>query len=126
MSLITLTPMLSFTDAAAAISFYKEAFGAIETKRITETSGRIGHAALQIGEAILMLSDEYPEIGVLSPATIGGSPVMLLLQVPDVDAVFAQAVTAGATVDRPVAGDSLRNGKLIDPFGHRWMILTRK
>ena len=117
--------MLSFNDAAA-IAFYKEAFGAVETDRITDPQGKIAHAALRIGDAEMMLSDECPEIGVLSPSSVGGSPVMLLLQVPDVDAVFAQAVAAGATIARPVAGDALRNGKLLDPFGHRWMILTKK
>ena len=126
MSLITITPYLCFTDTAAAIAFYTEAFGAVETDIIIEEDGRIGHAELRIGEAALLLSDEFPEIGVLSPATIGGSPIMLVLEVPDVDAVFAQAVAAGAAPDRPVAGESLRNGKIIDPFGHRWMILTRK
>jgi PhnB protein len=128
-SQITITPMLSFKDAASAIEFYKRAFGAVEVTRLTEENGRVGHAELRIGDAALMLSDEYPEIQVLSPETIGGSPVMLLLTVKDVDAVFHQAVAAGAAVDRPLQdtfGGAMRNGKLVDPFGHRWMILTRR
>jgi PhnB protein len=123
---ITATPMLSFKDAVRAIAFYVEAFGAKETVRLTDDDGKIAHAEIRIGGAPIMLADEFPEIGVLSPESIGGSPVMILLQVADVDTFFQRAVAAGATVARPVAGDALRNGKLVDPFGHRWMILTRQ
>jgi PhnB protein len=73
-----------------------------------------------------MLSDEFPEINILSPETIGGSPVMILLLVPNVDEFFTRAVAAGAKLVRPIEGDDFRNGKLEDPFGHRWMIMTRK
>ncbi len=122
------TPYLTVKCAADAIEFYKKAFGAIETMRIGDPGGKIGHAEIQIGEARLMLSDEYPEMNVLSPETIGGSPVVIHLYVEDVDAMAARAVEAGATVARPVAdqfyGD--RGGKFTDPFGHHWWIATHK
>jgi PhnB protein len=123
-----ITPYLCAKDAARAIDFYKQAFGALEISRITDDDGRIGHAELLIGGAKVFISDEYPEIGVLSPETVGGSPVMVVLEVENVDALFNQAVTAGASVDRPVMDrfdGALRNGKLIDPFGHRWMLSSR-
>ena len=122
-----ITPYLCTSNTAQAIEFYKEAFGAVEVFRIND-GDKISHAEIQIGGVPIMLSDEYPDT-VLSPQTIGNSPVMLVLEVPDVDATFKQAVTAGATVDRPLMdtfNGELRNGKLVDPFGHRWMILTRK
>jgi PhnB protein len=125
---ITATPYLCAKDTASAIAFYKKAFGAIETARLTEPSGRISHAEITIGDARIMISDEFPEINVLSPQTIGGSPVMIVLEVEDVDALFSQAVSAGATVDRPLMDafdGAMRNGKLVDPYGHRWMILTQ-
>jgi len=120
------TPMLCVANAAEAITFYIEAFGAIEVTRIPEPDGRIMHAELTINGAPVMLADEYPEIGVLGPKTIGGSPVLLLLEVPDVDTAFAHALATGATLNRPISGTTLRNGKLVDPFGHHWMILTRQ
>ena len=121
----SITPMLSVRAAANAIEWYKRAFGAEETLRLTDDNGRVSHCELKIGTAAFMLSDEFPEIDVLGPEAIGGSPVMLLLDVADVDAVFAQAIAAGATTARPISGDTLRTGKLIDPYGHRWMIMTR-
>ncbi len=121
-----ITPMLSYKNAASAIEFYQKAFGASEVTRQIDSTGRVSHAEIRIGNAPIMMSDEFPEIGVFSPETVGGSPVMILLEVEDVDSFFETAVAAGAIVARPVAGDSLRNGKLVDPFGHRWMILTRK
>lgn len=124
---ITTTPMLSFKDAMAAIEFYKKAFGAVEVTRLVDDSNRkVTHAEIRIGDAPIMLSDEFPEISVLSPETIGGSPVMILLDVPNVDEFFDHAITAGAKLVRPIEGDDFRNGKLDDPFGHRWMIMTRK
>jgi uncharacterized glyoxalase superfamily protein PhnB len=120
----SITPMLCVRDASAAIDWYGKAFGAEEVLRLSEGE-RITHCEMRIGAANFMLADEFPDIGVLGPASIGGSPVMLLLIVADVDNVFARAVDAGAKIDRAVAGDSLRNGKLVDPFGHRWMIMTR-
>lgn len=121
-----LTTYLVVNDAPAAIAFYIAAFGAVEEMRMTEPSGRVGHAEVSIGSVRIFLADEHPEIGAVSPATLGGSPVNLMLRVPDVDATFAQAVAAGATVDRPVEdafyGD--RSGLISDPFGHKWSIST--
>lgn len=122
-------PYLAVHDGAAGIDFYKRAFGAVEAMRLTEDDGRISHAEIRIGGVPIFISDEYPEITVLSPKSIGGSPVMIVLDVPNVEAVFQQAVTAGATVDRPLQDGfdgALRTAKIIDPFGHRWMILTRR
>ena len=96
--------------------------------RLVEPSGKIGHAEIRIGAALVMLSDEYPDMGMCSPQTLGGSPVTIHLYVEDVDAFASRAVAAGATLLRPIAdqfyGD--RAGTLVDPFGHRWMIATRK
>jgi PhnB protein len=117
---------LCFKNAGAAIDFYKEAFGAKETMRLAEASGKIGHAEIQIGDAIISLSDEYPDYGTLSPETIGGSPVKLHLEVEDVDEFARVAVAAGATITRPIAdqfyGD--RSGHLADPFGYTWVVST--
>ena len=122
------TPYLCCNDAARAIEFYKQAFGATEAMRLSEPGGRIGHAEIRIGDAPIMLSDEYPEMDVRSPQSLGGSPVLIHLYVDDVDALASRAVAAGAKLLRPVAdqfyGD--RSGTLTDPFGHRWMIATRK
>jgi len=122
------TPYLCCKDAARAIEFYKKAFGATEAIRLSEPGGRIGHAEIRIGDAPIMLSDEYPEMDVRSPQSLGGSPVLIHLYVDDVDALASRAVAAGAKLLRPVAdqfyGD--RSGTLTDPFGHRWMIATRK
>jgi len=122
------TPYLSIKGAADAIEFYKKAFGATETMRLTGPDGRIGHAEITIGKAKIMLADEHPEIGFLSPRTLGGTPVAIHLYVEDVDALAAQAEAAGAKVLRPVAdqfyGD--RTGGFEDPFGHRWHFATHK
>jgi PhnB protein len=122
------TPYMCVADAAKAIEFYKQAFGATEVMRLAEPSGKIGHAELKIGEALIMLADEYPEFGHRSPKTLGGSPISIHLYVEDVDALAARAVAAGATLLRPVAdqfyGD--RAASLQDPFGHRWSIATHK
>ena len=123
-----ITPYLIVSGAAKALDFYARAFGAIERERMQDAGGKIRHAEITIGGACIMLADEHPEIGALSPATVGGSPVGLHLYVEDVDAVVAQAVAAGATLTRPVAdqfyGD--RVGGITDPFGHRWWIATHK
>lgn len=122
------TPYLAVKDAAAALEFYKRAFGARETIRLTGPGNRIGHAEIEIAGAPIMLSDEFPDYGSLSPQTIGGSPVKIHLYVDDVDALARQAVAAGATVVRPVEdqfyGD--RSGHLADPFGYTWIVSTRK
>jgi PhnB protein len=120
------TPYLAVQGASDAIDFYRKVFGAEERMRMAEPSGRIGHAELVIGDSVVMLSDEYPDIGVVSPKTVGGTPVTLAVYVEDVDATVSTAVEAGAVVLRPVEnqfyGD--RSGQIEDPFGHRWNIQT--
>jgi PhnB protein len=122
------TPYLCIRGAASALEFYKKAFGATETMRLAQPDGRIGHAEIRIGDATIMLSDEFPEMGVHSPQFFGGSPVIIHLYVRDVDALVSQAVAEGAKLIRPVAdqfyGD--RAGKLTDPFGHVWFVATHK
>jgi len=122
------TPYLCCKGAAQAIEFYRKALGATERMRMAQPDGRIGHAEVKIGEATIMLADEFPEMGFRSPQTLGGSAVGIHVYVEDVDAVAKQAVAAGAKVKRPVAdqfyGD--RNCTLEDPFGHVWMISTHK
>jgi PhnB protein len=124
----SVTPYLCCRDAGAAIDFYKKAFGATELMRMGAPGGKIGHADIQIGDSHLMLADEFPEMGFLSPQTVGGSPVMIHLYVEDADATTARAVAAGAKVVKPVEdqfyGD--RGGQLDDPFGHKWYVSTRK
>jgi PhnB protein len=123
----TLTPYLCCTDAAAAIDFYRAAFGAAEVERWTADDGRIGHAELDVQGNAVYLADEHPEIGVVSPATLGRTPVSFVLEVPDADAAVAQAVAAGATVERPVTDGpgGGRAGWIVDPYGHRWNLSTR-
>ena len=120
------TPYLCVKGAGQAIAFYVRAFGAVETMRLAEPGGRIGHAEIRIGDSPIMISDEYPEEQVLSPATLGGTPVAIHLYVNDVDALVARAEKEGAKVLRPPAdqfyGD--RSASLLDPFGHRWMLAT--
>ncbi|NLD70146.1 MAG: VOC family protein [Limnobacter sp.] len=119
---------LCVDGAARALDFYKAAFGATETMRIDQPDGRIGHAEIRIGDSTVMLSDEFPEMGATGPKSLGGSPVMLHVYVADADATVAAAVAAGATLVRPVAdqfyGD--RGGLVVDPFGHKWWVATRK
>jgi PhnB protein len=120
------TPYLCCKDAAGAIEFYKKAFGATEVMRMAEPSGRIGHAEVKIGEAIVMLSDEYAEMGVRSPQSLGGSAVTIHMYVADVDALVSRAAAAGATVQRPPTDEFYgdRSATLSDPSGHRWMFAT--
>lgn len=122
----SVTPYLITANAADAIAFYKQAFGAIERMRMAGTNGKICHAELQIGNSVIMLADEMPERGARSPQAIGGSPISLHVYVTDVDSVVAKASAAGAKIIRPVAdqfyGD--RSGMLQDPFGHVWNIAT--
>jgi len=121
-----LTPHLICAGAAAAIDFYKAAFGAVEKGRIPGPGGTLMHAAVRIGDSTLMLVDEAPDWGLRGPKTLKGSPVTIHLYVEDVDATVARAVAAGAKVTMPVAdmfwGD--RYGQLEDPFGHRWSVAT--
>lgn len=122
----TVTPYLIIKGCAEALEFYKKAFGAQETMRMGSPDGRIGHAELQIGTSKVMLADEHPEIGALSPQTLGGAAVMMHMYVEDVDQVVANALAAGATLKRPVQnqfyGD--RSGGVEDPWGHQWHIST--
>jgi PhnB protein len=122
------TPYLIVRGGAAAIDFYKRAFGATEVYRLPMPDGRVGHAEVRVAGSVIMLADEFPEMGATSPAALGGTPVSLLIYVADVDAVAARAVAAGAKVKRPVKdqfyGD--RSGTFEDPFGHVWSIATRK
>jgi len=122
----TLTPFLTVRDAARAIEFYKQAFGAEERGVAKDPTGKVMHAELKIGDSIIMLSDEYPEFGSLSPQSIGGSGMGLHIYLDGVDAAFDRAVKAGAQVEMPVMdqfwGD--RYGRLSDPFGHKWSIGT--
>ena len=124
----SVTPYLCVRRAAQAIEFYKKAFLATERMRIAQPDGRVGHAELQVGDSVIMLSDEFPEIGARSPQSLGGSPVGIHLYVEDADAIFSQAVAAGAKIKRPIAdqfyGDRL--GGVEDPFGHTWWISTHK
>jgi PhnB protein len=124
----TITPYLSVNGAAAAIDFYKKAFGAQELFRMPAPEGKIGHAELQIGDSRVMLADEFAEMGFLSPKSIGGTAVMMHLYVEDVDATFPRAVAAGATVTKPVKDEFYgdRGGQVEDPFGHRWYVSTHK
>ena len=114
--------------ASAAIDFYREAFGAKELSRLVEPDGKVGHAEIQIGNTVLMISDEYPDYGALSPKTIGGSPVRIHLEVTDVDAFAERAIKAGATLVRPIEdqfyGD--RSGQIRDPFGYTWIVSTHQ
>ena len=120
------TPYLCVDGAKAAIEFYVKVFGARERMHMPGPDGKIGHAELELGDSVIMLSDEHPDMGALGPKTIGGTPVTISLYVEDVDAVFDAAVAAGATAVRAVEdqfyGD--RTGQLEDPFGHRWSVAT--
>lgn len=122
----SVTPYLFVSGATKAIDFYKKALGAEERFRMAGPGGKIMHAELQIGDSVLMLADEFPDMGVKSPKTLGGSAGSIMLYVNDVDASFKQATGAGATATQPPTdmfwGD--RSCKLVDPFGHSWMLAT--
>jgi PhnB protein len=124
----SVTPYLMVRDAARAMAFYRDAFGATEVMRFAGPDGRIAHAEVKIGDSHVMLADELPDQGFVGPQTLGGAGVSLMLYVNDVDATFAKALAAGATVRRPVAdqfyGD--RMGTLVDPYGHVWSIGTHR
>jgi PhnB protein len=120
------TPYLICADAARAIAFYAAAFGAAERMRLGAPGGKVGHAEVTIGDCTIMLADEHPELGARAPRSFGGSPVSLVLYVPDVDATVQRAVAAGATLQRAVEdkfyGD--RMGSIVDPDGHIWHVAT--
>jgi PhnB protein len=121
------TPYLCCRDAAAAIDFYKDVLGAVERMRMPgDSPDTVGHAELEIGDGLVMIADEFPDHGFLSPKAIGGTPVTIHVYVTDADAVFAQAIARGATATREVEnqfyGD--RSGQFEDPFGHRWNVAS--
>jgi len=122
----TVTPYLCIDGATEAIKFYTDVFGATERMRIPAPDGKVGHAEIEIGNSVVMLSDEWPDMQVFGPRTVGGTPVTLSVYVPDVDATFGKAVAAGAKpiqeVENKFYGD--RSGQFEDPFGHRWNVLT--
>ena len=122
----TATPYLICNGAAEAIEFYKKVFGATEIMRMPMPGGKLGHAEVRIGDSVIMLADENPQHGVYSPQHYGGTPVSVLLYVEKVDAIFNQAVSAGAKAVRPPQdmfyGD--RTSTITDPFGHSWYIHT--
>ena len=121
----SVTPYLIVKGGAEAIDYYKKAFGAVELFRM-DHGGKIGHAEIKIGDSPIMLADEYPEMKYVSPKTLGGTPVSILIYVEDVDSVYNQALAAGGTEVKALQdqfyGD--RSGTLIDPFGHKWTIAT--
>jgi uncharacterized glyoxalase superfamily protein PhnB len=124
---LTITPYLAVHDARAAMAWYQDIFGAtVASEPIIMPDGRVGHVELRIGSALIMMADEFADIDVLGPTSRGGTTVSFVINVPDVDAVYARAVAAGATAERPPAdqfyGD--RAGWLSDPWGHRWSIST--
>jgi PhnB protein len=122
----TVTPYLTVDDAASAIEYYKKAFGATERLRMDTPDGKVGHAELEIGDSLLMLSDPTPEATTRPPSELGGTSAGIFMYVDDVDAVVKKALRAGATVTMEVAdqfwGD--RFGSIRDPFGHEWSIAT--
>jgi PhnB protein len=120
------TPYLCCRDAARAIEFYKQAFGATEFMRLAEPNGKIGHAEMKIGDAVIMLADEYPDHGAISPQSLGGTAVTIHLYVGDVDALVTRAGAAGAKIERPPTDEFYgdRSATLSDPFGHRWMFAS--
>jgi PhnB protein len=122
-----ITPYLICRNAESAIEFYKSAFGAEELSRIGDP-GKVGHAEMKIGRAIFMLADEFPDLGVVSPQTLGGTPISLYIYVEDVDGFTEKAIGEGLKVLKPVSdqfyGD--RSGHFEDPFGHHWGFATHK
>jgi PhnB protein len=124
----TATPYLIVNDAAGAIAFYKNVFGASELVRLADPTGKVMHVEIRINNSPFMIADEFPDMGYCSPLTLGGSPVSIYLYVEDVDAQFARAVAAGARgVMAPTDQfDGDRRGTLTDPFGHVWLLASRK
>jgi PhnB protein len=124
MSIHELFAYLVVNDAPRAIAFYKQAFGVTEKFRLTEPSGRVGHAELDFGGTTLMLCDEFPEYSIMSPTSVGATSVTMHLHVDNADVAIARALEAGATADQPIS-DSFygeRGGSVKCPFGHRWSI----
>jgi PhnB protein len=119
-------PYLAVDDANSAIEFYGNVLGARERMRMGAPGGKVGHAELEVGDSLVMLADEFPDMGAVSPKTVGGTPVTIMVYVDDVDAAFKRALQAGAKELRPLEnqfyGD--RTAQFEDPFGHRWNIAT--
>ncbi len=122
-----LSPYITVADADAAIAWYREVFGARELVRYVDGDGRIGHCQLLLGDSLLMLSDEFPGAGAVSPPTLGGTPVKLHLDVADVDATWERALARGAEAQQPPDDQphGHRGAAFADPFGHQWMVQTR-
>ena len=123
----SVTPYLIIKGATDALEYYKKAFGAIELFRM-DHGGKIGHAEIKIGDSPVMLADEYPEMGYVSPKTLGGTPVSIMIYVADVDKIYRQAIDAGG-VELKALQDQFygdRSGTLTDPFGHVWTVATHK
>jgi PhnB protein len=123
----TVSPRLFVRGAAEALEFYKQAFGAIELGRHADPSGKIVNAALQIGDSIISLAEESPEWGNCSPQSLGGATTIITLNVEDADAIWNQAMSAGARVIFPLENQfyGARQGRLEDPFGHLWIVSTQ-
>lgn len=124
MSIHEVFAYLRLRDAGRAIAYYRDAFGATEKLRLTEPGGRIGHAELVLGGTTIMVSDEYPEMNLVGPQTLGGASSSIHLHVDDCDALLAKAVALGGTLVRPAADHFYgeRSGTVRDPFGHEWNI----
>jgi len=124
----SVTPYLIIDGAASAIEFYKKAFGANETMRLPGPEGKVMHAEIKIGDSMVMLADEFPDMDIRGPASLGGSAVGICLYVENVDGTFKQAIEAGGKEKRPLQdqfyGD--RSGTVEDPYGHNWTIATHK
>jgi PhnB protein len=122
----TATIYLIVKGGLKALEWYKKAFGAVELMRFEGPGGVLGHAEIKIGDSPIMLADEFPDMGHKSPTTLGGTPAGVCLYVKDCDALFNQALAAGATIMKPLEnqfyGD--RSGTVTDPFGHKWTIAT--
>jgi PhnB protein len=120
------SPYLAIKGAADAMEFYKDVFGATELVRMPQPDGKIGHAELRFGDSVVMLADEFPDMGHQSPKSLGGTPVTFNVYVDDADAVVDRAVAAGATIVQPIEnrfyGD--RSAQIVDPWGHQWNVAT--
>lgn len=121
-------PYLIIRNCAAAIDFYKRAFGVSERMRMTRPDGRIGHAEIQVGDSVIMMADEHAEMDAFSPEHYGGSPISLHIYVPDCDATYSKAIAAGAKTVREPADQTYgdRNAGVLDPFGYKWWLSTHK
>lgn len=121
---MTITAHIVVQDANRAAGFYADAFGAEELSRIPTPDGRLMSLQLRIGGSVLHVADEFPEMGVLAPPSVGGTPVVLALDVPDAETAYARALAAGAQARQPLADMfwGARHAQLEDPFGHRWNI----